>query len=122
MIMMGLVDEGLDIVRICRSRYDGKTRNPFDEYEWGHWYARAMSSYSLLQALSGARYDAVEKVLYIHSPLQGDFRSFISTAAGYGTVGVLNGKPFFEAAFGVIEIRQIRYVSPGNGASASGGN
>jgi uncharacterized protein (DUF608 family) len=41
LVMMGHVAEGLDIVRTCRARYDGRVRNPFDEYECGHWYARA---------------------------------------------------------------------------------
>ena len=69
-----MVDEGLEIVRTCRDRYDGRVRNPFNEYECGHWYARAMSSYALLQGLSGARYDAVEKVLYLEPSVPGDFR------------------------------------------------
>jgi hypothetical protein len=33
--------------RACRGRYDGRPRAPFDEYECGHWYARAMASYAL---------------------------------------------------------------------------
>ena len=52
LMLMGRVDEGLEIVRACRDRYDGRVRNPFDEYECGHWYARAMSSYALLQGLT----------------------------------------------------------------------
>lgn len=50
MIMMGMRQKGLRIVKAVRRRYDGSTRNPFDEYECGHWYARAMSSYALLLA------------------------------------------------------------------------
>lgn len=73
LIFEGEVEKGLDIVRTCRSRYDGTVRNPFNEYECGSWYARAMSSYSLIQALTGVRYDAVEKTLYIDSRI-GDFR------------------------------------------------
>jgi hypothetical protein len=46
-MLMGHVNEGLDIVRAARDRYDGRVRNPFHEYECGHWYARAMSSYTL---------------------------------------------------------------------------
>jgi len=49
LMLMGQVEKGLDIVRTCRDRYDGRIRNPFNEYECGHWYARAMSSYGLLQ-------------------------------------------------------------------------
>ncbi|MCC6124672.1 MAG: hypothetical protein IT426_06910 [Pirellulales bacterium] len=108
LILMGLVEEGLDIVRACRDRYDGRIRNPFNEYECGHWYARAMSSYALLQALSGARYDAVEKTLYLKPNVQGDFRCFLSTATGYGTVGVKDGKPFVEVKSGKIDVKAIK--------------
>jgi hypothetical protein len=109
MMRMGLVKEGLDIVRACRERYDGRVRNPFNEYECGHWYARAMSSYALLFGLSGARYDAVEKTLHLEPRVKGDFRAFFSTATGYGTVGVRKGKPFFEPQQGSVEIKQIAY-------------
>jgi len=109
LILMGKVNEGLEIVRTCRDRYDGRVRNPFDEYECGHWYARAMSSYALLQALSGARYDAVEGVLHLEPRIKGDFRAFLATATGYGTVGVRAGKPFLEVKSGKIDVRGIRY-------------
>lgn len=111
LMRMGLVEEGLDVVRTIRDRYDGRVRNPFDEYECGHWYARAMSSYALLQALSGARYDAVEKVLYIHPAIKGDFRSFLSTASSYGTVGMRKGKPFYEPKSGALEIHEIKFTA-----------
>jgi hypothetical protein len=108
---MGHVRQGLDIVRACRDRYDGRTRNPFNEYECGHWYARAMSSYAMLFALSGARYDAVEKTLYLQPRVKGDFRCFLSTAESYGTVGVRKGKPFYEAKAGNLEIKNIQYTA-----------
>lgn len=101
LMCMGRVNEGLEIVRTCRDRYDGRVRNPFNEYECGSWYARAMSSYGLLQGLTGVRYDAVDKVLYIDSRV-GDFRSFLSTATGYGTVGLRRGKPFLKVIRGTI--------------------
>ncbi len=107
LIMTGQVDEGLAVVRAVRKRYDGQWRNPFDEYECGHWYARAMSSYGLLQAMSGARYDAVEQVLYLDPKVKGDFRAFICTATGYGTVGIRRGKPFIEVVSGAIPIKKI---------------
>ncbi len=109
LIMMGMVREGLEIVRTARHRYDGTRRNPFDECECGHWYARAMSSYALLGALSGARYDAVTKTLHLAPRIKGDFRAFLCTATGYGTVGVRKGKPFLEVKSGDIDIRQIEY-------------
>ncbi len=77
MIEMGLVQQGLEVVRCCRARYDGRVRNPFDEYEAGHWYGRAMSSYALLQAWSGARFDAVDKTLHLRPAVKGDWRCFL---------------------------------------------
>ena len=53
LISAGMIDEGLTIVKALRSRYDGQTRNPWNEYECGSYYARAMSSYALLLAFSG---------------------------------------------------------------------
>ena len=107
LMMTGQIAAGLKVVRALRSRYDGQWRNPFDEYECGHWYARAMASYSLLQALSGARYDAVEKTLYLRPAIKGDFRAFLCTATGYGTVGIRNGKPFLEVVAGTIAVQRI---------------
>ena len=106
LIFLGRLDEGLEIVRTCRNRYDGRIRNPFDEYECGHWYARALSSYALLQALTGVRYDAVDQTMYIDSKI-GDFRSFISTGTGFGTIEVKNGRPVCTVVYGSIPVREF---------------
>lgn len=110
MMLMGLVNEGLDVVRAARDRYDGRVRNPFNEYECGHWYARAMSSYGLIQGLTGVRYDAIEKTLYVQPRIKGDFRSFLSTATGYATVGVKDGKPFVEVKSGTIDVQRTEFT------------
>lgn len=106
LMLVGNVKEGLEIVRVSRNRYDGKVRNPFNEYECGHWYARALSSYGYLQALTGVRYDAVDKTLYIDSKI-GDFTSFISTNTGFGTVTLKTGKAYLDVAYGKIEVANV---------------
>jgi uncharacterized protein (DUF608 family) len=106
LMMMGEVKKGLQIVRTCRERYDGRIRNPFDEYECGHWYARAMSSYALLQGLTGVRYDALTRTLFIDSRI-GDFTSFISTETGFGNVGIEKGEPFLKVAYGDIVVKNF---------------
>jgi len=106
LIFKGEVEKGLEIIRECRKRYNGIVRNPFNEYEAGHWYARALASYSLLQAITGVRYDAVDKTLYIDSRI-GDFRSFISTETGFGNVGLKNGEPYVDIAYGDIDIKKV---------------
>jgi hypothetical protein len=84
-------------------------RNPFDEYECGHFYARALASYGLLQGLTGVRYDAVDRTLYIEPRQEGDFRTFLSAATGYGTAGVSQGEPFLEVKAGTIEVARTVY-------------
>lgn len=108
LMLKGEVEKGLDIVRECRKRYDGRVRNPFDEIECGHWYARAMASYGMLQGLTGARYDAVTKTMYIDSKV-GDFKSFISTATGFGTIELKNGKVTLDIVYGKVDVD--RYVT-----------
>jgi uncharacterized protein (DUF608 family) len=114
LMLCGHVDEALRIVRAVRARYDGTTRNPYDEYECGHWYARALASYGMLQALTGVRYDAVEGVLHVRPRLPGDLRAFISTATGWGTIRIERGEVSVDALFGTIDIGRIAYTPFGS--------
>jgi len=87
MIAVGLVKEGLEIVKTARARYSGRYRNPFNEYECGNFYARAMASYALLPALSGFAYDARTRELKLAPRIKGRvLEFFFSTAAAWGTV------------------------------------
>ncbi len=106
LMLMGNTKEGFDILRASRDRYDGKVRNPFNEYECGHWYARALSSYGYLQALTGVRYDAVDQVLYVDSKV-GNFTSFLSAETGFGNVVYANGKANLHVAYGEIPVKKI---------------
>ncbi|MDI6846042.1 MAG: hypothetical protein QME28_07885, partial [Candidatus Saccharicenans sp.] len=69
-----------------RERCDGWRRNPWNEVECGHHYARAMSSWGLLLALSGFNYSAPEGRLGF-APFfnQEDFRTFWSPGSAWGT-------------------------------------
>lgn len=107
LIMSGEVEKGLEIVRAARSRYDGRVRNPFSEFEWGHWYGRAMSSYALLQAFTGQDYDARTKVLTLAPAVPGDIHAFLAAETGYGVVGVRDGQPFLDVRGGTIEVSRF---------------
>ena len=117
---MGLVEEGRDIVRTARDRYNSGIRNPFNEYECGHWYARAMSSYGMLQTFAGVRYDAVDRTLTVAPPVDGDVRVFLSTATGYGTAGIRNGEPFLDVLSGAIPVDRISKGRPAHEAGDDG--
>jgi uncharacterized protein (DUF608 family) len=59
----GLHDEGLKVIAAIRARYDGRRRNPFDEAECGHHYARALAAWTAVPALTGFQYDGVERTM-----------------------------------------------------------
>jgi uncharacterized protein (DUF608 family) len=108
LIMEGRVVEGLTIVKAVRSRYDGRTRNPWNEYECGSYYARAMSSYALLGALSGFRYSAVTRTLRFGPKLDGGrFGTFFSTAEGWGTVALSDGRLTVEVKEGELRVDEV---------------
>jgi uncharacterized protein (DUF608 family) len=85
MMNWGMVEEGLECVRNIRNRYDGEKRNPWDEAECGHHYARAMSAWSGVLALSGFSYEA-GKASVVAVPLvpHANFQCFWSTGTGWG--------------------------------------
>ena len=93
LIEEGFAEEGLALVQAVRSRYDGSVRNPFNEYECGSYYARAMASYALLGSLSGFRYSAVDRTLWFGPKLDlNPFEAFFSAAGGFGTIRLENNR------------------------------
>ncbi len=89
MLYAGMVREGIECIRNIRNRYDGERRNPWDEAECGHHYARAMASWSGLLALSGFQYDApTGSVVASPRAAERKFRCFWSTATGWGSFSV----------------------------------
>jgi uncharacterized protein (DUF608 family) len=91
MLFSGMTAEGLECIAAIRRRYDGERRNPWDEAECGHHYARAMAAWSGIVALSGFHYNAGK--LSINPPTKlAEFRSFWATGTGWGTFTKRAGK------------------------------
>lgn len=92
LVYEGMIDEAFAIAKAARDRYDGiprppVLRNPWCEIECGGHYTRAMSSWSLLLAISGFRYDGPKKRLRFQpSYRERDFRSFFTSAEGWGSI------------------------------------
>lgn len=85
MIASGMVHEGVECIGNIRTRYDGEKRNPWDEAECGHHYARAMASWSSVVLLSGFDYDGQHAAIRALPPgFNGSFRSFWSNGTGWG--------------------------------------
>ena len=87
MISWGMVDEGLECIGNIRQRYDGEKRNPWDEAECGHHYARAMAAWSAVVALSGFSYDGATASVVAAPRFAGNtFQCFWSTGTGWGDI------------------------------------
>jgi non-lysosomal glucosylceramidase len=104
MIRWGMVEEGLECMHYVRSRFDGHKRNPWDEAECGHHYARAMSSWSVVVALSGFYYDGPKAAVTAVPRMAGDFRCFWATGNGWGTFAYTGRRQFvMEVLAGTLE-------------------
>ena len=87
LIVEGLVDEGLAIVRAVHDRYHPSKRNPYNEVECGDHYARALSSFAVLLALAGLDYHGPRGRLRFAPRVTPDrFRCAFTGAEGFGTL------------------------------------
>ena len=92
MIMHGLAEEGLNVVRTVRERYDGARRNPFSDIECGSYYARSMSAWQLVNAWSGFYADLVDRTMSFAPKGKGDQRLVWSAGTAWGEVSTTGGK------------------------------
>ncbi len=82
----GMMAEALNVVESTRRRFDGERRNPWNEPECGHHYARALASWACFAAWSGFRYSAPERELTLMPPTRRQaFRCFWSVPTGWGS-------------------------------------
>ncbi|MDQ2898513.1 MAG: non-lysosomal glucosylceramidase [Acidobacteriota bacterium] len=121
MIFAGMVAEGLESVADIRKRYDGERRNPWDEAECGHHYARAMASWSSLLAVGGFRYRGTDAHVTVIPKIDArDFRCFWSTATGWGVFTRHASRGNTEVAIrvhsGQLPLRSAEFVA-GNGTA-----
>jgi len=85
LVYEGSVDEGLSIVKAVRDRHDGYRRNPWNEVECGHHYARSLASWGMLTGLSGFECDMVKGQIGFSPAIDRDnFRCFWSTGKAWG--------------------------------------
>jgi hypothetical protein len=108
MIMHGMVEEGVTVVKSLRARYDGKKRNPWNEFECGSNYARSLASYALLQAYSGFTFDMTRKMIGFKPVTPGDFRCFWSLGHAWGEFSRNDQKAELSVIHGRLEIGELQ--------------
>ena len=118
LIFEGMTAEALTVVESARRRHDGERRNPWNEPECGHHYARPMASWALLIALSGFHYSGVERRLSLAPRVRArNFRSFWTIPSGWGsfsqTIAAATYSAEIQAAEGSMTLGSLAVV--GNG-------
>jgi len=113
MLYEGLLDEGLEVIRGIRNRYDGQRRSPWNEAECGNHYARAMASWGAVLALSGFHCSAVKKEIGFAPKINKDaFQTFWSAGNAWGSfeqkVNDKTQQAVLHANQGEIEIKTLR--------------
>lgn len=125
LFMEGRHDAALRIVRAVRDRHDGRRRNPWDEVECGHHYARALSSWSLLAAISGARVHLPERRLSFQPRSNAaQFRCLFTAGTAWGVYEQTRTAAArtirIRILGGELELERLDVPSPGRGVKLSG--
>ncbi len=118
MLYEGDIENGLRCIAAIRDRYDGRKRNPFDEAECGHHYARAMASWAAILALSGFGYSAVDGVIRFAAPGE-PCRHFWSTGYAWGSCALSPNGAGCDVEFQVLhgEVSFAEFALTGLGAA-----
>lgn len=104
MLYEGQTENGLKCIKAIRDRFDGEKRNPFDEPECGHHYARAMAAWSAPLAISKFNYDGTENSMRFSS-IPGNY--FWSNGYAWGTCIVKKNGAILNVLFGEICIKKF---------------
>jgi len=100
----GMVDDGLACISAIRQPYNGRRRNPYDEAECGHHYARAMASWSAVLALTGFHYSAVTGTMRFQAQ---DGIHFWSTGDAWGTCAISGKTGKLEVLHGDMTVENL---------------
>ena len=118
MLANGYAEESETMVRAIRNRYDGEKRNPWDEIECGHNYARSMASYAFMPLWSGFSFDMTQHYIGFAPRRAGDGQYVWSVADSWGSVFfrgngctlTVLGDPLTLSSFGLREECTVKAV------------
>lgn len=108
LISEGMVEQGLEIVKAVRNRYNGFNRNPYSEIECGSNYARSMASFALLPILSGFEFDLPNKKIGFNPMVnKNNFKCIFSLGTGWGTFEKSNSSVKIQLNSGTLNLNKI---------------
>lgn len=116
MLQEGMVEQGVELIKAVRDRYDGYRRNPWNEIECGSNYARSMASYAALLAFSGFIFDMPNLKIGFNPIVQGDFKCFWSLNSGWGVFEREGETAQIKVLYGELKIAGLilPFMTPGS--------
>ena len=84
----GKIEDAAKVNDAVRNRFDGKARNPWNEFECGSNYARSMASYALIPIMGGFEFDLPHGHIGFNPYSVCGFKSIWSVDGAWGAVEV----------------------------------
>ena len=104
MLYQNMETEAEKCVSAIRNRFDGGKRNPFDEPECGHYYARSMTSWGTLLAWTDFHYSGVDRSMSF-GKRTGKF--FWSNGYAWGTVEISDTDSRLTVLHGSLDLKKL---------------
>ena len=113
----GMFDDAMKLVCSVEKRYDGERMNPWNEVECGDHYVRAMSSWSLLEAALGYRYEKPTRSMYLKPNVPTpEVKGFMITPDGWGSVEYVydggDARLVLDVKWGRVELAELHLKCP----------
>ncbi|NLX94213.1 MAG: hypothetical protein GXZ02_10290 [Clostridiales bacterium] len=116
MLQEGMAEQGVELIKAVRDRYDGYRRNPWNEMECGSNYARSMASYAALPTYAGFEFDMPNKTIGFNPIVKGDFKCFWSLGSGWGVFERSGHTVTIKILYGTLHLARLNlpFMKPNN--------
>lgn len=101
------IEAGEKVVKAVRDRFDGKKRNPWNEFECGSNYARSMASYALIPILSGFDFNLPKKHIGFNPYIKDNFKSIWSVDGAWGDFEIKGERADLSIAEGELTLKSF---------------
>lgn len=113
LITTGLFEEGGKVAAAIRGRFDGRRRNPWNEFEFGSNYARSMAAFGLFNAYSHLTFGPKE----LGFNPAGDLTVFWSIGSAWGTFTRKGTAAILRLLGGNLELERLKLPFAPNGGA-----
>ena len=107
LILSGEMTKAVEVVRAIRDRYDGRKRNPWNEFECGNNYARSMAAFGLIPAALGFKFDVTRGMIGF-DPKKEISSCFWSLGSVWGEYRKSADSVEIAIAFGKISLKELQ--------------